>query len=67
MPQPSHAPARICPSCDGFASAVITRGGRDHNGQRRTITAHCRTCQGTGTIPPLRQLLDAAADAVFAR
>ncbi|MEV8310444.1 hypothetical protein AB0P36_24595 [Streptomyces flavidovirens] len=67
MPQPSHAPARICPACDGFASAVITHGGRDHNGQRRTITTHCRTCQGTGTIPPLRQLLHAAADAMFAR
>ncbi|MFF0061733.1 hypothetical protein ACFYRC_09315 [Streptomyces sp. NPDC005279] len=49
MPQPSHA-ARVCPACDGFASAAITLGGRDHKGQRRTITAHCRTCHGTGTV-----------------
>ncbi|MDI9887282.1 hypothetical protein QMZ92_23650 [Streptomyces sp. HNM0645] len=67
MPQHRHAPARICPSCDGFASAAVTLGGRDHNGRRRTITAHCRTCQGTGTIPPLRQLLEDAADAAFTR
>ncbi|WP_328725685.1 hypothetical protein [Streptomyces sp. NBC_00259] len=60
MPQHNHAPARVCPSCDGFASAAVTLGGRDRGGQRRTITAHCRTCQGTGTIPPLRQLPDAA-------
>ncbi|UYQ62653.1 hypothetical protein [Streptomyces peucetius] len=60
-------PARICPSCDGFASASITLGGRDHSGQRRTITAHCRTCHGTGTVPPLRQLLEDAADTAFTR
>ncbi|WP_432071541.1 hypothetical protein [Streptomyces wuyuanensis] len=67
MPQHHHAPARICPSCDGFASAAVTLGGRDRNGQRRTITAHCRTCQGTGTVPPLSQLLEDAADAAFTR
>ncbi|MBT2366890.1 hypothetical protein J7E88_16630 [Streptomyces sp. ISL-10] len=67
MPQHRHAPARVCPSCDGFASAAITLGGRDRNGQRRIITAHCRTCHGTGTVPPLRQLLDTAADAAFTR
>ncbi|MFF1480583.1 hypothetical protein ACFVYD_24045 [Streptomyces sp. NPDC058301] len=43
-PQP-----RICPNCDGFASAAITLGGRDPQGNRRTITAHCPACQGTGT------------------
>ncbi|MCX5140866.1 MULTISPECIES: hypothetical protein [unclassified Streptomyces] len=65
MPQHRHAPARICPACDGFASAAVTLGGRDRNGNRRTITAHCRTCLGTGTTPPLRTLLDAAAAAAF--
>ena len=67
MSQHRHAPARICPSCDGFASAAVTLGGRDRYGRHRTITAHCRTCQGTGTVPPLRQLLNAAADAAFTR
>lgn len=67
MPQHRHAPAHVCPSCDGFASAAVTLGGRDRNGRRRTITAHCRTCQGTGTVPPLRQLLEDAADAAFTR
>jgi cytochrome c553 len=67
MPQHRPALARICPSCDGFASAAITLGGRDRNGQRRTITAHCRTCHGTGTVPPLRQLLEDAVDAAFTR
>ncbi|MET8418052.1 hypothetical protein ACWD7C_16190 [Streptomyces sp. NPDC005134] len=42
---------RICPACDGFASASITLGGRDNHGHLRTITAHCTTCQGTGTLP----------------
>ncbi|WP_328399460.1 hypothetical protein OHS70_21500 [Streptomyces sp. NBC_00390] len=66
MPQHSHALARLCPACDGFASVAVTSGGRDHNGHRRTVTTHCRTCRGSGTVPPLRQLLDSAADAVFA-
>jgi cytochrome c553 len=65
--QHRHATARICPSCNGFASAAITLGGRDRNGQRRTITAHCRTCHGTGTVPPPRRLLENAADAAFTR
>ncbi|MEU9436747.1 hypothetical protein [Streptomyces sp. NPDC048252] len=42
-------PPRICPACDGFASAAVTLGGRDHRGHLRTITAHCPACQGTGT------------------
>ncbi|WP_328550021.1 hypothetical protein [Streptomyces sp. NBC_00366] len=42
-------PPRICPNCDGFASAAITLGGRDAHGRLRTITAHCPACQGTGT------------------
>jgi hypothetical protein len=48
-----HAPhpPRVCPACDGFASVAVTLGGRDRHGNLRTITAHCRTCQGTGTAP----------------
>ncbi|MFG2634032.1 hypothetical protein ACGFX8_08790 [Streptomyces sp. NPDC048362] len=47
-------PPRICPACDGFASAAIALGGRDRNGHLRTITAHCPACQGTGTAPTRR-------------
>ncbi|MGW1022851.1 hypothetical protein ACWD4J_03905 [Streptomyces sp. NPDC002577] len=42
---------RICPSCDGFASAAISLGGRDSRGLLRTITVHCRDCHGIGTLP----------------
>ncbi|WP_326668296.1 hypothetical protein [Streptomyces canus] len=42
-------PPRICPNCDGFASAAITLGGCDPRGRLHTITAHCPACQGTGT------------------
>jgi hypothetical protein len=67
MTQPAPALVRVCPGCDGFASVAITLGGRDRHGHRRTVTAHCRTCHGTGTVPPLRALLHAAATAVFGR
>jgi hypothetical protein len=40
--------ARICPNCDGFASAAVTLGGRDRHGHLRTITAHCPVCNGLG-------------------
>ncbi|MFF7724169.1 hypothetical protein ACFZDB_33115 [Streptomyces luteogriseus] len=43
--------ARICPNCDGFATAAITTGSRDRHGHRHTITAHCLACHGTGTVP----------------
>ncbi|WP_406343705.1 hypothetical protein [Streptomyces sp. NBC_00648] len=49
MPQHHPAPARICPDCDGFASAAITTGGRDRHGHLRTLTVHCPACHGTGT------------------
>ncbi|WP_326694391.1 MULTISPECIES: hypothetical protein [unclassified Streptomyces] len=65
MTQPTPAPANICPGCDGFASVAITLGGRTRTGARRTITAHCHTCHGTGTAPNLRALLHTAATAVF--
>ncbi|MFJ8031318.1 hypothetical protein [Streptomyces sp. NPDC096032] len=45
---------RICPACDGFASAAITFGGRDARGHLRTITAHCPACHGTGTATARR-------------
>ncbi|MFE6897096.1 hypothetical protein ACFVFJ_09520 [Streptomyces sp. NPDC057717] len=48
---------RICPACDGFASAAIALGGRDHRGHLRTITAHCPACHGTGTRAARRPLL----------
>jgi DnaJ-class molecular chaperone len=46
--------ARICPNCDGFASAAITIGGRDRHGHLRTVTAHCPACHGLGTVPARR-------------
>ncbi|MGW3725008.1 hypothetical protein [Streptomyces sp. NPDC000851] len=51
MTGPTSATARICPHCDGFSSVKVTLGGRDARGHLRTITAHCRTCQGAGTLP----------------
>ncbi|MFE5815638.1 hypothetical protein ACFQ6S_19810 [Streptomyces sp. NPDC056479] len=44
-------PPRICPDCEGHASAAITLGGRDTRGHLRTITAYCPACHGTGTRP----------------
>ncbi|MGV9606862.1 hypothetical protein ACWDR2_24375 [Streptomyces sp. NPDC003631] len=51
MTDRTTSPPRICPNCDGFASAAITLGGRNACGQLRTITAHCPACHGTGTVP----------------
>ncbi|MCP3822511.1 hypothetical protein NLX86_31820 [Streptomyces sp. A3M-1-3] len=67
MPQHHLAPARVCPDCDGFASVHVTLGGRTSAGILRTVTAYCRACHGTGTVPALRVLAAAAATAVFAR
>ncbi|MEV5787666.1 MULTISPECIES: hypothetical protein [unclassified Streptomyces] len=57
MTHRTRPPSRICPNCDGFASAAITLGGRDRNGHLRTITAHCPACHGTGTArrSPVRE------------
>ncbi|MGW0531544.1 hypothetical protein [Streptomyces sp. NPDC003032] len=49
MTQPTPTPARICRNCDGFASVKVTLGGLDRHGHRRLVTAHCKTCHGTGT------------------
>ncbi|MBX9396363.1 hypothetical protein K4749_22900 [Streptomyces sp. TRM72054] len=46
--------ARICPNCDGFASAAITIGGRDRRGHLPTLTIDCPACNGLGTIPARR-------------
>jgi hypothetical protein len=50
-------PRRICPNCDGFASAAITTGGRDRHGHLHTVTADCPACHGTGTArrTPVRE------------
>ncbi|MER6035485.1 hypothetical protein ABT133_16440 [Streptomyces sp. NPDC001835] len=54
MAQHAPPPPKICPVCDGFASAAITLGGRDARGHLRIITAHCPACHGTGTTPGRR-------------
>lgn len=48
MDRATPTPPRICPNCDGHASAAVTLGGRDRAGHLRTITAHCPACHGTG-------------------
>lgn len=47
-------PPRVCPNCDGFASATITIGGRDRHGHLRTITVDCPACLGLGHVHPHR-------------
>jgi hypothetical protein len=42
---------RICPDCDGFASAAVASGPRDAFGQLPTIAVDCPACHGTGTVP----------------
>ncbi|GGN77560.1 hypothetical protein GCM10011579_059930 [Streptomyces albiflavescens] len=49
------ASARICPDCDGFASAAVSSGGRDRNGHLRTVTVYCQACHGIGTLPLRRR------------
>ncbi|MFF3977065.1 hypothetical protein [Streptomyces sp. NPDC001828] len=51
MTDHAPAPGQVCPNCDGFAAAAVTLGGRDRHGHRRTITAHCPSCHGTGRAP----------------
>jgi hypothetical protein len=56
------ANARICPNCDGFATAAISTGGRDARGHLHTLTVDCRACHGTGTVPiPARLLIGGVA------
>ncbi|WP_405670657.1 hypothetical protein [Streptomyces sp. NBC_01530] len=50
-PTPALTPAlRICPNCDGFATAAISSGGRDARGHLHTIAVDCRVCLGIGTV-----------------
>lgn len=54
MPQHT-APRPICGHCDGFPTVAITTGTRTPSGERRTITADCPACHGTGhTLPAAR-------------
>ncbi|MFD9847243.1 hypothetical protein [Streptomyces parvus] len=54
MPQPTP-PRPICGHCDGFPTVTITTGTRTPDGQRKTITANCPACHGTGhTTTPAR-------------
>ncbi|MFF3931572.1 hypothetical protein [Streptomyces hirsutus] len=50
MAQHTPPAPRICPACDGFASAAVTLGGRDARGHLRTITVDCPACHGTGVV-----------------
>ncbi|MGW7208704.1 hypothetical protein [Streptomyces sp. NPDC054837] len=54
MPGPNPATstaARICPNCDGFATAAIPSGTRHRDGSRALLHIDCGTCHGTGTVP----------------
>ncbi|MFF4399380.1 hypothetical protein [Streptomyces sp. NPDC001480] len=42
---------RICPNCDGFATAAISLGDRDDHGHLTTLPVDCPACHGTGTVP----------------
>ncbi|MGS2587905.1 hypothetical protein [Streptomyces hebeiensis] len=50
MPQRARS-LRVCADCDGFSTVAITTGHRTPNGQRKTVTATCRGCNGTGHAP----------------
>jgi RNase P subunit RPR2 len=55
MTHPTTTPTpRICPNCDGFATAAITTGNRDQHGHRQTLIIDCRACNGQGTVPARR-------------
>jgi RNase P subunit RPR2 len=55
MTHPTTTPTpRICPNCDGFATATITTGSRDQHGHLPTLTIACRACNGLGTVPARR-------------
>ncbi|MEV0914649.1 hypothetical protein AB0I93_10335 [Streptomyces sp. NPDC049967] len=50
---PQHTPPRpICTHCDGFPTVAITTGQTTPTGERRTITADCPACLGTGHVTP---------------
>ncbi|MEV4502707.1 hypothetical protein [Streptomyces klenkii] len=41
---------RVCPHCDGFATAVVDCGARSKDG-RVVISIDCPACGGWGVIP----------------
>ncbi|MET8446586.1 hypothetical protein [Streptomyces sp. NPDC005209] len=54
MPGPNPATltrVRICPNCDGFATAAISVGIRHRDGTRVLLRVDCGTCHGAGTVP----------------
>ncbi|MFG2794302.1 hypothetical protein [Streptomyces sp. NPDC048419] len=55
---------RICPNCDGFATATITCGPRHDDGTRLVLHVDCRTCHGTGTVPMRPRLTTADVEVV---
>ncbi|MGP4014196.1 hypothetical protein [Streptomyces sp. 4N124] len=62
MPGPTSATitnVRVCPNCDGFATAAVPSGARHEDGARALLHIDCGTCHGTGTVP-LRPRLNAA-------
>ncbi|MEU5321457.1 hypothetical protein AB0G67_32585 [Streptomyces sp. NPDC021056] len=66
MPGPNPATsttARICPNCDGFATAAVPSGTRHHDGTRTLLHIDCGTCHGTGTIPLRPRLTSADIEA----
>ena len=54
MTHPATPTPRICPNCDGFATAAITTGSRDQHGNLPTLTIACQACNGLGTVPARR-------------
>ncbi|MFF3749526.1 hypothetical protein ACFYYH_03540 [Streptomyces sp. NPDC002018] len=59
MPQHTPVRTRICPDCDGFPRVAITTGQHTSTGHRQTITATCRTCDGTGRAISARRTVGA--------
>ncbi|WP_055591472.1 hypothetical protein [Peterkaempfera griseoplana] len=57
MPQITPAPVRVCPDCDGHASAAVSIGARCPDGTLPTITVVCRACSGLGSVPARRPTL----------
>ncbi|MET7643900.1 hypothetical protein ABZS83_09690 [Streptomyces sp. NPDC005426] len=53
MPE-NTLPRPICAHCDGFPAVAITTGETTPDGERRTITADCPACRGTGHTLPVR-------------
>ncbi|WP_399883678.1 hypothetical protein ACGH7X_09665 [Streptomyces sp. BBFR51] len=55
------ASPRICPNCDGFATAAVSSGDRDASGQLPTLAVDCPACHGAGTLPAAVQFVGGRA------